>query len=305
MMKKTSVIVVCGATASGKTALAVELAERFGGEIVGADSMQVYKGMDIATAKPSASELRGIKHHLIDFLEPHETFSVADYVDMARDIISDVSKRGKLPVIAGGTGLYINSLIENIEFPEVKADKAFREEMQKREGEVLLDELRRKDPETAALLHKNNVKRVIRALEVLHVTGRTIGELNRESRLKPSPYDALLLQIDLPRERLYERINSRVDEMMTAGLLEEARGFFTRPNSSTSVQAIGYKELLPFLSNQAGLGECVERLKKSTRNYAKRQLTWFKKVEGINRLESGDIKKAEEIIRMKSDWLTS
>ncbi|MDR2531942.1 MAG: tRNA (adenosine(37)-N6)-dimethylallyltransferase MiaA [Oscillospiraceae bacterium] len=287
-MEKTFIIVVCGPTASGKTALAVRLAEEFNGEIIGADSMQVYKGMDIATAKPTSAELRGIRHHLIDFLEPHEPFSVADYVELARAKITEVRERGKLPVIAGGTGLYINSLIDNIEFPEIKADMAFRAEMRGKNAGFLLGELLKKDPETAALLHENNLKRIIRALEVFHVTGRTMSDLKRESRLVPSPYKPLMLQINFPREKLYERINKRADEMLEAGLAEEARAFYTLQNPQTAAQAIGYKELLPFLNGEAELSHCVERLKQSTRNYAKRQLTWFKKDPRINLLAADE-----------------
>jgi len=293
--EKTFIVVVCGATASGKTALAVSLAERLNGEIIGADSMQIYKGMDIATAKPTAEELRGTPHHLIDFLEPHEPFSVADYVEKARAKIAEVKERGKLPVIAGGTGLYINSLIDNIEFPEVLADMSFRAEMQKKDAGLLLEELRAKDPETADLLHENNKKRVIRALEVLLVTGRTMSELKRESRLNPSPFEPLMMQVDFPREQLYERIDKRVDEMLKAGLVDEARRFFNKcrgehcsPALQTSNQAIGYKELLPYLNSEAELDECIENLKKSTRNYAKRQLTWFKKDPRIHLLPANE-----------------
>ncbi|MCL2698366.1 MAG: tRNA (adenosine(37)-N6)-dimethylallyltransferase MiaA [Oscillospiraceae bacterium] len=290
-------VVVCGATASGKTALAVHLAERFGGEIIGADSMQIYKDMSIATAKPSPGELRGTVHHLIDFLEPHEVFSVADYVQLAREAIADVHGRGKLPVICGGTGLYINALIDNIEFVEIKADAAFRGEMKNKEASVLLEELRLKDPETAGQLHANNKKRVIRALEVLHATGKTMSELKSRSRLNPSPYEPLMMQIEFHRYELYERINKRVDEMLEKGLLEEAAAFYALKNSHTSAQAIGYKELLPYLNGESGLAECVENLKKSTRNYAKRQLTWFKKDSRIHLLKPGEaFEEAENLI---------
>ncbi|MCL2636869.1 MAG: tRNA (adenosine(37)-N6)-dimethylallyltransferase MiaA [Oscillospiraceae bacterium] len=291
MSKKTFIVVVCGATASGKTALAVDLAERFGGEIIGSDSMQIYKGMSIATAKPTAEELRGIPHHLIDFLEPREVFSVADYVELARAKITEVTARGKLPILCGGTGLYINSLIDNIEFAEVEADMDFRAKMQKREAAELLDELRFKDPEAASELHENNKKRVIRALEVLHVTGKTMSEHKAASRLNPSPYEPLMLRIEFHRNELYERIDRRVDLMLEAGLLSEAQEFyrrvgFPRPteNTQTATQAIGCKELLPYLSGEAELAECIENLKKITRNYAKRQLTWFKKDSRIHLL---------------------
>jgi tRNA dimethylallyltransferase len=283
---KTKIIVICGATATGKTALAVSLAERLNGEIIGADSMQIYKGMNIATAKPTAEELRGIKHHLIDFLKPCKNFSVADYVDLARAKISEVKERGKLPIICGGTGLYINALIDNIEFAEVKADPIFRAAKQAEDPKLLLEELRAKDPEAAAELHENNKKRVIRALEVLHVTGKTMSKLKAASRLNPSPYEPLMLQIEFHRDELYERINKRVDLMLEAGLLEECRSAHCASVSGktfqTSAQAIGYKELLPYLNGEAELSACIENIKKSTRNYAKRQLTWFKKDSRIN-----------------------
>jgi tRNA dimethylallyltransferase len=309
-MKKIFIVVVCGPTASGKTALAVRLAESFGGEIIGADSMQIYKGMDIATAKPSAEELRGIPHHLIGFLEPEVPFSVADYVELAHEKVIEVHGRGKLPLIAGGTGLYINSLIDNIEFAEIEADKLFREEMQKLSKEkgalFLLERLSVFDPETAALLHENNLKRIIRALEVFHVTGRTMSDLKRESRLSPSPYEPLMLLIDFPREVLYERIDKRVDEMLEAGLLEEARAFYELRNPQTAAQAIGYKELQPYISGDADdlqlLAECVENLKRSTRNYAKRQLTWFKKDPRVHFL--GTEAAFEEAVKLIGNVIT-
>ncbi|MCL2077704.1 MAG: tRNA (adenosine(37)-N6)-dimethylallyltransferase MiaA [Oscillospiraceae bacterium] len=312
--EKIFTVVVCGATASGKTALAVRLAESFNGEIIGADSMQVYKGMDIATAKPTVEELRGVKHHLIDFLEPHEPFSVADYVDLAREKIAEVAASGKLPIIAGGTGLYINSLIDNIEFPEIKADMTFRKEMQSLANEkgaaYLLEKLREIDPVTAEALHENNVKRVIRALEVFHVTGKTMSELKELSRLEPSPYEPLMLAIDFPREKLYERIDKRVNEMLNSGLLAEAESFFAahrgeprhadslpsnvEKSHATSAQAIGYKELFPYFNEEADLSECIANLKQSTKNYAKRQLTWFKKDKRIHFLKVENTEEAGE-----------
>lgn len=315
-IKKIFTLVVCGPTASGKTVLAVHLAEVFGGEIIGADSMQIYKGMDIATAKPTKEELRGVPHHLIDFLEPEEPFSVADYVETARKKVNEIHKKGKLPIIAGGTGLYINALMDNIEFPEVKANQVFRFEMQnlaeEKGGAFILKLLNEQDPETASMLHENNIKRIIRALEVKHVTGRTIAELKAESRLNPSPYEPLMLAIDFPRNVLYERIDKRVDEMLSQGLLEEAKRFYAEHNPQTAAQAIGYKELLPFLNGEAALSDCIEKLKKSTRNYAKRQITWFKKDPRIHYLsvsegnENGKFaeicEKAEKLITRFYDY---
>lgn len=300
-VNKTPVVVVCGPTASGKTKLAVDIALEFGGEVVSADSMQIYKGMDIASAKPTEAEKCGVPHHLMDFLDPSQPFSVADYVLMARDVISDIHARGKLPVICGGTGLYINSLIDNIEFDDTGSDPAYREELRAAAAEkgasYLLGMLREVDPEAAAQLHENNVKRVIRALEVYKLSGKTMTEQKAASRLHPSPYEPCMMMIDHPREVLYERIDRRVDMMLDAGLIEEAREFFTHDDYVTASQAIGYKELKPYLDGALGLGECVEALKRSTRRYAKRQLTWFKKDSRIEHISAPKDVKYDKILK--------
>ena len=298
---KTFVVVVCGSTASGKTALAVDLALEFGGEIVSADSMQIYKGMDIASAKPTEAEKKGIPHHLMDFLEPTQAFSVADYVVMAREKIAEITGRGKLPIVCGGTGLYINSLIDNIVFDDTGSDPAYRAELnalaeEKGKGYVL-EMLRKVDPEAAAELHENNLKRIIRALEVYKLSGLTITEQKRRSRLSPSPYEPCMMMIDHPREVLYERIDRRVDEMTEAGLIEEAREFFTHTDYVTASQAIGYKELKPYLDGERSLDECLDILKRETRRYAKRQLTWFKKDSRIEHISAPKDVKYDKILK--------
>lgn len=302
-MEKIFIVVVCGATASGKTRLAIDLAKRFNGEIVSADSMQIYKKLDIASAKPTDEEKDGIPHHLMDFLEPTEAFSVADYVPMAREIIKDIHNRGKLPIICGGTGLYINSLVDNIEFDDTGSDPEFREEMKRlaeeRGNGYVLEKLREIDPECAERLHENNLSRIIRALEVYHISGKTMSEIQAQSRLNPSPYEPCMLMIDYEdREELYERIDKRVDIMLENGLLEEAREFFTHDDYITSAQAIGYKELKPYFDGEAKLSECVEKLKRETRHYAKRQLTWFKKDIRINRIFSSKSTNYEKILEI-------
>lgn len=286
---KIFIVVVCGPTASGKTELGVRLAEKMNGEVVSADSMQIYKGMEIASAKPSKAEMRGIPHHLMDFLPPWEAFSVADYVELARGCVSDIRDRGRLPIVVGGTGLYISALVDNIKFDDTGSDLKFREEMKAFASEngnaALWERLKAVDPQAAQRLHPNNVNRVIRALEVFHLSGKTISLAQEKSRLEESPYRACFIMPDYPREDLYGRINRRVDVMLERGLEEEAREFFSHSDYVTAAQAIGYKELKPYLDGEKELSECAERLKQATRNYAKRQLTWFNKIEGLNKIK--------------------
>lgn len=283
-MKKIKVVAVVGPTASGKTGLAIEIAKEFGGEVVSADSMQIYKGMDIATAKPAPEEMQGIPHHLIDFAEPNKTYNVAEYVDDAKRCIADIASRGKLPVIAGGTGLYVDSLLNGIDFAEVPDNAQMRQQLKERmenEGSaVLLEELRKIDPETASVLHENNRGRIIRALEVYYLTGETISEQKRRSREKGSEYDPLYICIEYnDRQKLYERIEKRVDIMVSMGLLDEAEKYISLGEETTAKQAIGYKELKPYFRNECTLEEALDNLKKETRHYAKRQLTWFRRNE--------------------------
>ncbi len=283
------IIVVSGPTASGKTALAVEIAKRYDGEVISADSMQIYTDMDIASAKASPEEQQGIPHHLMNFLDPSESFSVADWVKMAGECADDILRRGNTPVICGGTGLYISSFVDNLRFDESECDYEFREEMRKFAEEngaaALLERLRGIDPETAGALHENNVSRIIRALEVYKTTGHTISDAKRASRAEPSPYSFILLTLDFEnREQLHERINRRVDSMVSAGLEREARRCFEQNNRPTAAQAIGCKELYPYFRGEKSLEECVEELKLRTRQYAKRQLTWFRRDDRFHRI---------------------
>ncbi len=275
-----------GPTASGKTSLGVSICEAIGGEVVSCDSMQIYKGMDIATAKPTKAEMKGIPHHLIGFVSPDENYSVAKYCSDAKNIISDIYSRGKKAVLVGGTGLYYSSLVDNIEFFPEETDFEYREELKRKaeaEGvQSLFDMLSELDPDSAAELSPNNLGRVIRALEIIHTTGRTKTEQNRLSKLNPSPFEVKTVCLDAEnRQFLYDRINRRVDMMLEAGLVEEAESFFKSPLGATAKQAIGYKELYPFFQGEKSLDECVEELKKQTRHYAKRQLTWFRRDERI------------------------
>lgn len=309
-MEKTFIVVVCGPTASGKTGLAVELAKRLDGEVISADSMQLYTGLDIASAKPAKEEMQGIPHHMMDFLPPTTSFSVADYVEMARKKIAEVAARGKLPIIAGGTGLYINSLVDNIEFDDTSSDMAYRDELRAAEKEkgagFLLEMLREVDPESAEKLHANNQSRIIRALEVYRISGKKMSDIQAESRKNPSPYEPCMIALNYTdRQDLYDRINKRVDIMLEQGLLEEAREFFTHSDYDTAAQAIGYKELKPYFDGKATLEECVERLKQATRHYAKRQLTWFRKDKRINWINVDKSTSSEEIIEIAENFVKS
>lgn len=297
---KIPLIAIVGPTASGKTSLAVEICKRLGGEAVSCDSMQIYEGMDIATAKPTVEEMQGIPHHLIGFLSPDEQFSVAKYCEMARECVNDITNRNKKAVLVGGTGLYYSSLTDNISFFEEETDFDYREELKRRaesEGaEVLLDELRKVDPESASQLHINNLGRIMRALEIYHATGKTKTEQNNQSRLNPSPFEVTAICLDArDRQFLYNRINLRVDLMLEAGLLKEAKRFFDSPLGNTAKQAIGYKELDPYFKGEKTLDECIENLKMQTRRYAKRQLTWFRRDERINFLYIDDYASADEL----------
>ena len=283
--KKIPVVAVVGPTASGKTGLGIALAKELDGEIVSADSMQIYKGFPIASAVPTEKEKSQATHHLIEFLDPKEKFSVADYVKKANEVIFDIHSRGKLPIIVGGTGLYISSLINGITFNEQKPDedirKALEEEYELLGGDMMLSRLKEIDEKTANRLSPNDKKRILRAFELYETTGLTISEQNELSKKQDSPYSAVMIGITYEnREKLYERINMRVDIMLQNGLLDEAKNFFN--TGVTASQAIGHKELIPYLSGQATLEDCVEQLKRETRRYAKRQLTWFRRDERIN-----------------------
>ena len=283
---KIPLIVIAGPTASGKTALAVEIAKKYNGEVVSADSMQIYKGLDIATAKPTPEEMQGIVHHLVDFLPPDTPFSVADYVKLAGECISDIISRGKQPVLCGGTGLYISSLTDNVKFDDTGSDPEIRSKLEKEAekygNDYLWNKLNEVDPETAAKVHKNNLCRVIRGLEVYELTGEKLSVHKINSRLEESPYKCCKICLTAEnRQFLYDRINRRVDKMVESGMVEECRDFYQKVNPATVSQAIGYKELIPYFKGFLTLDECIEKIKQETRHYAKRQLTWFRKIDDM------------------------
>lgn len=286
-MKKIPVIAVVGPTASGKTALSINIAKRFRGQVVSADSMQIYEKMNIATAKPTVDEMQGIPHHLIGFQPIDKKFSVAEYVKLANSCIEKIHNDGNLPVVAGGTGLYVDSLLNNIQFSQEDENTETRKELtamfDEKGAEFMLEALREIDPETAERLHLKDKSRIIRALEVYKLTGKTLTEQKILSRLNESPYRVLYIGINYrDRNVLYDRINRRVDIMVENGLLEEAKDFYNTSRDTTACQAIGYKELAPYFNGEKTLEECLESLKTETRHYAKRQLTWFRKNENIH-----------------------
>ena len=295
-------MVIAGPTASGKTALAVELAEKYNGEVVSADSMQIYRKMNIGTAKPTSDETEGIPHHMIDILEPWENFSVAAYVEAAHEIIKDISERGKLPIVAGGTGLYINSLVDDVDFSEEENDNSIRERLQRiadDEGtDALMEILIKCDPASCEKIHPNNVKRVIRAIEFFELTGKPISEQNEESKKKESRYNPLMFMIDRPREYLYERIEKRVDIMLDMGLIDEVKALknmgLTKKNMS--MQGIGYKEVLDYLRGLTTKDEMIRIIKRDTRRYAKRQLTWFRRDDRMINIDGDLLKESCEKI---------
>ena len=279
-------LTVAGPTASGKTALAVALAKALGGEVISADSMQVYAEPFIGTARPSEEEMAGIPHHLLGFLPLTEEYSVARYAADAKAAIAAVKARGNRPILCGGTGLYIQAVTENLTFSPEDSHDACRTRLKARaaaEGSAaLLEELRVIDPETAARLHQNDENRIIRALEVYETTGRTMTEQRRLSRLQPPPYDHTLLFLDFrDRAVLYDRIDRRVDRMLKEGLVEEAHRLLSAPTAATAMQAIGYKELAPYFEGTLTFEEAVANLKQATRRYAKRQLSWFRRLPSV------------------------
>lgn len=274
-------VVIAGPTASGKTSLAVEVCRRLGGEVVSADSMQVYDGLRVGTARPTEEEMAGIPHHLMGFLSPSASYSVARYAAAAHETIREVHERGKLPVLCGGTGLYIQAVVDNLQYEEQSGDRAVREALLARaeaEGtQVLLDELAVIDPPTAARLHPNDRGRIVRALEIYQTTGRTITEQNAASRNQPSPYDVCGLRLEF-RERavLYDRIDRRVTQMLADGLEDEARWLRTLSDTDTVRQAIGYKEWEPYFAGEQTVDEVADAIRQGSRRYAKRQLSWFR-----------------------------
>ena len=276
------VVAIGGPTATGKTALSVALAKEFGGEVVNADSMQIYRGLDIGTAKPTAEERQGIPHHLMDFLPPEAPYSVADFTAAAAPLIEQLNSSGKLPIVTGGTGLYITSLMKGTAFAPEKTDPAIRARLQTEADEqgsaALYARLQQIDPAYAEKLHPNNLPRVIRALELFEATGRRMSEQQRAALAAEPPYRSLCICLTCrDRAELYRRIDRRVDSMLQNGVLEEAKLVYdNRETYRTAAQAIGYKEFFPYFAGEMPLNDCANRLKQATRNYAKRQLTWFR-----------------------------
>ena len=282
-MEKPCLIAVAGATASGKTAAAVRLCQMIGGEVVSCDSMQVYRDMDIGTAKPTIAERGGVPHHMLDVVKPTEDYSVSAFREQAVSVIEDIFARGRQPVLCGGTGLYIDALTRPMAFSE-QSDDAVRSELKaiaetpggKERLHAMLQEI---DPDSARRLHENDVRRVIRAIEIYRITGRTMTEQMALDREREVDYRVKLFALEWPRDALYEHVNERVDQMMTAGLVDEVRRLLKRgvPANSTAMQALGYKEIVAALENRCTMGEAVEAIKLGTRHYAKRQLTWLRR----------------------------
>lgn len=281
-MQKQKVIVICGPTASGKTALSIELAKQINGEIVSADSMQIYKDMNIGTAKPTKEEMQGVKHYLIDFVSPDERYSVADYKQEAKKAIRKILKKGKVPIVVGGTGLYVDSLIYEIEYPNMEFDEEYREKLEKEVEENGLEGLYEKakgiDNEAIKKISKNDKKRILRILEIYHATGKNKTDQEKESRKKEIEFDYKVYALKWDREKLYERINKRVDIMLEQGLIEEVKKVYEKYNEfPTAMQGLGYKEVVEYLENNITKEEMIEKIKQETRRYAKRQITWFRK----------------------------
>lgn len=301
--KKIPLLAVVGPTASGKTAVGAALAEEYGGEVVSADSMQIYKGLDIASAKPTEEEMRGIPHHLVGIVDMDTEFSVADYTALAKERISEISARKKLPVLVGGTGLYVNSLIDNISFDDKGTDENVRKRISEEAEALGAEEMHRRlseiDPETASEVSPNNIIRVIRALEVCEITGMKFSEYKKMNRGKDSDYNYCMIGLNYRnRELLYEKINKRVTLMAENGLVDECRAVYESERLGTVCQAIGYKELIPYFRGEASLEECLDKIRQSSRKYAKRQLTWFRRDERINWIYLDEISKFDEIIEI-------
>ncbi len=307
-----NIICIVGPTASGKTGLAIELAKAIDAEVISADSMQIYKGLDVGTAKVTEEEAQGIPHHLIDICNVDEKFSVADFKKMCYDKIEEIISRGKKVIIAGGTGLYVNAVVYNMNFEDEETDFALREELQKiyeeKGNDYLYDMLKKIDPESASKIHKNNVKRVIRAIEMAkNVKLKSVHMKEEEERIKKeeSKYRFFVFCIEQDREYLYNRINLRVDLMVKDGVLEEAKKVYDMklPKDNTCMQAIGYKEFFPYFEGKITLEEAIDDLKKETRHYAKRQMTWFNNKLDCIKLDGS--KPKDELVKEILGYLNS
>ena len=295
------VIVICGPTASGKTKLGIKLAKKINGEIVSCDSMQIYKDMDIGTAKPTKAEQNEVKHYLIDFVSPDKRYSVAEYKNDAENVIDKIIKDNKTPIIVGGTGLYLNSLIYGIDYPDIKTDLNYRKELEEKVNKDGLEEIYKEakiiDPIAVEKISKNDKKRILRILEIYHSTGKTKTELEKESRKNGIKYDYRIFVLNMPRCELYERINKRVDIMIKEGLIEEVKKIISKYKEfPTAMQGLGYKEVVEFLENKITKEEMIEKIKMETRRYAKRQLTWFKSYKEATWLDSNNTNNVDIIL---------
>ena len=296
-MQKDKVIVICGPTASGKTALSIELAKKVNGEIISCDSMQIYKDMNIGTAKPTIEEMQGIKHYLLDFVSPNERYSVADYKKDAKKAIKEILSKGKVPIIVGGTGLYLDSLIYEIEYQNIEFDENYRkkleQEVEEKGLEELYDKAKKIDPVAIEKISKNDKKRILRILEIYHATGKNKTEQEIESRKNEVEYDYKVYAISWDREELYARINKRVDLMIEQGLIDEVKNILQKYEQfPTAMQGLGYKEVVDYLKGNCTKQEMIEKIKMETRRYAKRQMTWFRKnkqtiwIQGNNSIQN-------------------
>ncbi|WP_078554530.1 tRNA (adenosine(37)-N6)-dimethylallyltransferase MiaA [Bacillus alkalicellulosilyticus] len=299
---KEKLVVIVGPTAVGKTKTSIELAKAFDGEIISGDSMQIYRDMDIGTAKVTSDEMEGIPHHLIDIKDPTESFTVAEFQNLVQPLITDLNQKGKLPFLVGGTGLYVKAITHNYQFAEGPSDEDYRNALEtfvEKHGVVSLHEkLKEIDPISYKNLHPNNYRRVIRALEVFKVTGQPMSDMQHDEE-KPSPYDLVMIGLTMDRDVLYSRINERVDKMMEAGLLEEAKLLYEKGvKDFQSVQAIGYKEIYDYLEGRVTLEEAVSNLKQNSRRYAKRQLTWFRNKADVTWFDMGQNGFNENIVKM-------
>ena len=306
-MARPDILVVAGPTAAGKTAVSIAMAKRYGGEVVSCDSMQLYKYMDIGSAKPTAEEMDGVPHHMVGVIDPREPFSVAVYQEMAKAVIADIASRGKLPVICGGTGLYLNALLYEMDFGPSRRDDTYRRELEafadKEGNEALHARLESVDPAAAARIHPNNRKRVIRALEAAELDGKPLDAFESVRR-KSDSYHARMLGITWDRPTLYQRIDDRVDQMLADGLVEEVRGLMDMGFTSDDIamKGIGYKELLDCFAGLYPMEEAVRLIKRNTRHYAKRQLTWFKRYEEMVWFNGSDYPDKESWLEDMYEW---
>lgn len=305
------IIVIVGPTAVGKTYVSVELAKKLNTEIISADSMQIYKGMDIGTAKVSNEEKQGIVHHMIDLINPDENYSVSDFKNDAENIIDNMLLSNNIPVIVGGSGLYVNSLIYDLDFGKAKSEDKLRDYYtyyyEEHGEDALYEKLKKIDPESAEKIHKNNVKRVIRALEVYDITGTKFSELNTDIRKQSNKYECILVGLSMDRKILYERINQRVDKMIADGLVEEVRSLIDKgyDKNLVSMQAIGYKEIIEYLEGNTTLEDAINILKRNTRRFAKRQYTWFLKDNNVKWFEIENTKEIDLILEKINEYLST